>query len=285
MSNVRFLYNTIFDQATLAVVPPEAAADPEFPLAFLQTTIRRQAMKTTGTGNLILQIDMGSPIVASALGLVEHDLHPATVVTVRAYSDAFATEIFSQSFEAIGPIIPWGEGFWGAFDWFGYPSQEDLAAYPEIAGAYWFDQRLAARYWSVEFANGEGASNEFYLGRMLLGDYWEPGCNFRYGHKDEDHDPSKTSESLGGVLFSNQKSFYRLLKFELGKVTDLEAYSHFKKMCRHVGTSSDFILQLIDQTPKQKAMTTLYGRFTKNPVLTSRTKNLNGAQFLFREVV
>ncbi len=282
MSNLRFLFNTVFDSAALDTVAGGADIDPDWPLANLQDTLRRKVCKTSGTGNVTFKVDLGEPLFCSGLGLVEFDIAKDTVITVKAYADAFVTEIFSGEFEAIGPMVYLGEVPLGTYTLGGYPSPADLALYPKITSAYWF-ARTFARYWTVEVANGAGAADKFYLGRMLLGDYWEVETNPSWGLQYGLVSLSKTFESLGYVKWSNNAGSHYRVSFQLDQIKDHELFGQFIRLAHHCGTHKDFLIQITDEDNKKAKFTTIYGRLLSDLFASMKFKNVNQAPFEFEE--
>ena len=166
MSNMRFLYNSFFDEASLALAV--GAVDSDWPLANTQNTLRRKVTKTVTDGNITINIDLGSSRFISGVSLVEHNLNAQTEITITGYSDAYTTAVITETFEAIGPIIGLGEKRLGEYYLGGYPNAEDLALLPKISTSCWFTPTMA-RYWSVQIANGATSADVFYLGRIILG--------------------------------------------------------------------------------------------------------------------
>lgn len=283
MNNALFLYNTAFDSAALSA-DPAGAVDSNWPLANLQDTIRRRVLKTTGTGNITIQIDFGAPLACSALALVEYDLKPATPVIVRAFSDEYVTQTLEAEFEAIGPVQGWKEGGWKTFGWYGYPSEADLAEYPRPTSLFLFDSTYA-QYWTIEIQNGSDAGDAFFLGRVLLGLLWEPLRNFSVGYKMELVDDSEVHVSLGGVKHTNIGEQYWRMTISLDSLQDHELFDGWLRFAKGVGRRKDFVVQLLDSTIKHQRMTTLYGRLTKSPAATNKRANKNATSFIIEESV
>lgn len=282
MSNLKFLFNTVFDGAALDTAAGGADIDSAWPLENLQDTTRRKVCKTTGTGNVTFKIDLGESRFCSGLGFVEFNLEADTVVTVKAYSDAWSTEILSEEFEAIGPIVSLGEVPLGSYSLGGYPTDDDLVLYPKLTSAFWFG-RTYARYWSVAVANGSGVPGEFYLGRMLLGDYWEVQTNPAWGLEYGLVDSSKTDVSLGGVKWSDRRDPHYRVSFQLGWLRDSELFGQFIRLAHHCGTSKDFLIQIMDEDNKKARFTTIYGRLLNDLIAAMQAKNINQAHFEFEE--
>lgn len=262
MRHCSFLYNTAFDQASLTLAAGAVQAD--WPLTNLQDTLRRKVMKTSGSGNITINVDLGELETCSALGIVEHDLHADTPIILRAYSDAWSTQILETQFEAIGPLLGWQEGGWKSFGWKGYPTAEDLALYPRISAMFFFDI-TAARYWQIEIQNGPDAADEFYLGRILLGRHWEPLRPHSLGEVLGLVDNSRQDKSLGGIVYTDEEEQCYQVSFALDYLTEEEVLQEWAKLVRTVGTHKDFLLQLRDDSTKHRRLTTIYGRLTRVP--------------------
>ena len=278
--NAVFLHNTLFDGAALSLAG--GAVDPAWPLANLQDTIRTHVAKFTGTGNVTINIDMGTEVTCSSLGLVEYDLKPAAPVIVRAFSDAWTTEKLRADFEAVGPILGWKSGTWKDFGWKGYPSTADLEELPKPASLFVF-QAAYARYWSVEFQNGSDAADAFYLGRILLGLHWSPFRNFSFGYKLDLADTSITDQTPAGVKFTDEGDQYWIANVKFERLLPQEIWDGWLRFAKGVGTRKDFIVRLLDGTETTARMTTLYGRLTKDPGFTQARPQKAASAFTIEE--
>lgn len=283
---MRILANTYFDDAAIAATVP-GAIDADWPLANLQSTYRKEVMKTTGTGQVTLRIDLGASQQCSGLGIVETDLSPGADITLRAYADdAYSQLQVEQAWSAIGPITKWGDARWGEFPYGGLPTPEELAYFPRPAYGYWLSEgdylaRLA-RYWELEINNG---ATEFYLGRVLLGPLWEPVNNAAYGAKVQRVSPSKVIAPRNAI-FTNRLEQYWSVNFSF-PMRDSEVQGEFARLVSAVGVDKDFLLELrSDADDRTRCFYTYYGRFEDQaPAVTMANYNHNTAPVRFREVV
>ena len=262
---IRFLHNPKFDSATLAAAVP-SSIDSDWPVSFLQNPRRDLAMKTDGTGNVTILITYDEPQTCDGLGLAEFDLGAATSVIVRALDDDGVGVRSQSTHEAIGPLIGWLEGGWLTSGWLGYPDADDLSAYPRITGLYHFNADTASK-WSVEFQNGTA---EFYLGRMMLGKFWQPerGCN-RKG-KPELVSTSKTDKSKGGVAHSDKGPRFWRHKLEIPRISEAEYQTQWVKLVYAVGDDTDFFVQLSQGSTKAERLGSMYCRISSGLGVTER---------------
>jgi hypothetical protein len=284
MNNARFLYNLLFDEATLSTVPPDNEK-PGWPVENLQNTIHAEAWKTNGTGNVTLRADLGKAQAINAIGLAYHNFHPATVVTFRAYSDEFTTEVYSEELEIVGAIIGWLEGGWLSDGWLGYPIDGNLILFPRVTSLLPLAEMVGARYIALEFANGGGEENEFYLGRAFVGQMFEPDRNFSHGFSIEPIDDSNSERSLGGVLFTDEGEQYLRMTLSFNYIQESQAFSEFWQFARYMGTRKDFVAQAMDSNTRIARLTTMVGKFQRNPALTGRAHDRYAIQFVIREMI
>ncbi len=283
MRKVCFLYNSLFDQAVLSTEPEGCEQTPDWPLSNLQTTILSEAWKTSGTGNVRLLIDLLAPQAINAFGLASHNLGAATLVTFRAYSDAWLTEVYAQEFEAVGPLLGWLEGGWLEGGWLGYPLPDDQILYPRMTSLFVFDELVGARYVAVDFANGD---DEFFLGEIFLGELFRPDRNFAQGFEIEPVDSSVEDESLGGVVFTDVGEQYHEMRFTLNRLSEAEAIGgSFWRFAHYVGRRKPFIVQMMSTTLKHQRLTTLVGKFSKNPAERGLAPDRYSAEFNIREMI
>ncbi len=282
MNNCLFLYNKLFDDATLTTVPADNY-QAGWPPERLQNTIHAEAWKTNGTGNVILRADLGQAQAINAFSLAYFNLLPTTVVTFRAYSDAFTTETYSEEFRVVGPIVGWLEGGWLEGGWLGYPDETDPLLYPRVTSLMTLAQTVGARYVSWEFANGD---DEFYLGRLFVGQLFVPERNVVYGFRWEVAESSQEDESLGAVVFTDEGEVYRTYSLPFKYLTRLEAIGGpFWQFAHYVGKRRDFVVQLMDPDVKTQRLTTIVGKFTSNPATTGRAYDRYETTFAIREMV
>ena len=271
MSNIRFLWGDYSDKATLSFA--SGAAQSGWPLSWVQNDLRTKALKTDCGGEVEIDIDMGIERYLSGMSLVETDLKDDSEVTLEAYSDAARTDlIMAQTWEAVGPLMAWGAEAWGVFAWGGYATDEQREQFPRITSVFWFDLRTFSRYLKLRMSNGV----DFHLGRLILGDYWEPVYNYTSGAKDGMEKHSRADESLGGIKFPDEMDPARTQEFSLDYMTQAERYGPFERLRRYGGDKS-FIVQMDDTDELSARMTTMYCQFAKLPTATE-----NGNTGLFK---
>lgn len=282
MSNLRLLYNTLFDQATLSLEPDTGGEEAAWPVTNIQTTILSEAWKCP-LGAVRILIDLGAAQALSGLGLASHDLLAAAGITVRAYSDAWTSEVWSQEFEAVGPIQGWLEGGWLSGGWLGYPAADDQILYPRVTSLLVFDRLVGARYVAVDIDNGGQA---FYIGRMFLGEMFVPALNFSLDPKITPEHDIKSDSSLGGVDFTDEGSKYLSCKLTLPQLGRNEAIGGaFWQVARYVGRSRHFILQVYSDNAKIGHATTMVAKFEQNPAVQGWGPDQFRAPFEAREMV
>lgn len=261
MSNVRFLYNTLFDEATLSTVPAgqEMAG---WPMTNLQTSILSEAWKCP-VDSVRLRVDLQGYQAISAIGLAAHSLKAASTVTFRCYSDVWQTEVFSQTMEAVGPLLGWLEGGWLESGWLGYPLPGDQLLYPRVTSLLPLSNTVGARYVALDFDNG---GDPFYLGALFMGDLLVPEINFSFGNDLRLTDGSHDDQSLGGVVFTDEGEQYHEFPLTLEKLSEAEAVGgSFWRFFHYVGKRRLFVVQLMDKTLKHERLTTLVGKMAKDP--------------------
>jgi hypothetical protein len=281
MNRVCFLYNTLFGQAVLATDPPDHYEE-GWPTANIQTSVLAEAWKAPSPGNVRLLIDLRAPQAVNALGLASHNLRAECPVTLRVYSDAWITEIFSQTWEAVGPLVGWLEGGWLDGGWLGYPQAGDQLLYPRVTSLLVCDQITGGRYVAVDFANAD----PFYLGALFLGELFIPARNFSFGYDLTPVDDTSQEESLGGVVFSDLGEQYHQFRFSLNHLTEAEALGGaFWRFARYVGRRKPFIVRLMNATLKHERLTTMVGVFSANPASKGWGPDHHRADFVIREMI
>jgi hypothetical protein len=283
MANLRFLYNTIFDSATLTTAMGGSDIDSNDPLENLQDRDRTEVCRSTGTGNVKIRVTLDEDEIVGGGAFATHNLNADTPVIVNVYSDAFSTLTLSNEFEAIGAIVGLGEVPLGFYSLGGYPTARDLALLPEMVSSFWLSELVQSKYFEFDIQKGEGVSNEFHLGRIVLGDYWELEVNPDWGLKVGRVDPSLNFYSKGGTPLSRKRKKYYAARFSVSHLTDGEVFGQLMRLTEYAGVTEDIVLQIDDQDNKRQRFTTIYGRLEKTNLPSLNYIDKNAITFEFRE--
>jgi hypothetical protein len=106
---------------------------------------------------------------------------------------------------------------------------------------------------------------DFSLGRLFLGEYFEPERNYSYGYQEAVVDPSVISQTIAGQRHADELEHYRTFEAS-GQLFSQAQWVLFQEMINTVGIRKPFFVALdYDNDPEER---TLYGHFTQPPSIT-----------------
>jgi hypothetical protein len=256
MNNIMFLYNNLVDSATLTA----SSAAAGYPVANLKNQLRTKCYKsagaTAGTANIVF--DFGTP-------------KPVTCIALTGYDWAAAPETLQVEFNDANS---WGSpAEIKALTW-----AASLTANGNKASIILAFESINYRYARLNVINAAG---DWKLGRIFIGEYFQPESNYLYGWAPELVDPSMLSQSVGGQTYADEIEKYRKVAFGLSFVTQAQ-WELFQKMANTAGISRDlFVAFDYENEPDEM---TLYGKFTALPKATINRLNI-AFSLAFRESV
>ena len=119
------------------------------------------------------------------------------------------------------------------------------------------------RYWRLEFDNSANPENKIDIGRMFLGNYFEPSRQFARGWEEMLVDPSKVEHSEQGQEWVDLKEKHRLIRVEFPEGAPLSETDreNYREMLQAVGCSKDIFIAL--DYDNQPSKWSLYGKFAQ----------------------
>lgn len=121
---------------------------------------------------------------------------------------------------------------------------------------------------------------DFSLGRLFLGQYFEPERNYSYGYREAITDPSIISQTIGGQKHADESERYRTFSAS-GQLCSQAQWVLFQEMINTVGIRKPFFVALdYDNDPEER---TLYGHFTGLPSVTRELPGLWSYSFSVEE--
>jgi hypothetical protein len=121
---------------------------------------------------------------------------------------------------------------------------------------------------------------DFSLGRLFLGEYFEPERNYSYGYREAIVDPSILSQTIGGQRHADELEHYRTFEAS-GQLFSQAQWVLFQEMINTVGIRKPLFIALdYDDDSEER---TLYGHFTGLPSITRDVPNLWSYSFTVEE--
>jgi hypothetical protein len=234
--------------------------------------LSKLARTTDATANNTkFTIDFGQPRSVGVIALIAHNF--SVNATVRIYGDDasdFATPVYDSASIQVWPsgVIPQDLLEWEDDNfWLGTVSQEAVAGF-NAPFVHIPSSAQTLRYWKVEITDTTNSDGYIHLGRVFIGSAWQPQHNRSYGAAIAYEDTSVIEASLSGEEFFDVRRRRRTHSFELGFLSQVEAYDRVLDLQRNQGVVGEvLIIPDITDTANQAKVSFL-----------GRLKNLSAVQ-------
>ena len=237
MSNVRFIFPNVADDATLTCSPAAAST---LPVTNLQTQTRGELWRSNSVISAQhIYGDLSGYQTVSAMALVRHNLTATATYRLRLYDQTAqsGTLLYDSGTVTLGgTLLGWGSFDWGVDPW----GSASLADWPVPYLVAWFDPVLAL---SFDLQLDDTASADGYLeaARLVLGGYVEPTYNMSYGLDMSWREQSKQTRTEGGTLRTDEREPYRRFSFALDHLSVSERATLMDRF-RRAGLRNDLFL-------------------------------------------
>lgn len=236
MSTLIFFYNNLIDSATLTA-SSEATG---FPASNLKNPFRTKYWKTAGatagTAQLVINHGSAKAVTACALtGYPDWAAAPGTLNLEFDDHDAWGAPDHTEALTWVSNTTPGGN------------KGTIIKTFASKSHQY---NRLSV----------VNAPGDWNLGRLFVGEYFEPTRDYSWGYEEEVVDPSLISRTIGGQDHADEIERYRVIRVR-GIIESQAQWVLYQAMINTVGTRKE-IFVAFDFTG-EVAERTLYGKFTK----------------------
>jgi hypothetical protein len=254
--NILFLFENQFDTATVTS-SSEAVG---FPPSNLKNPFRTKVWRTLGgtPGTATLDIDLGSGTKS------------VNCVALTGYSWTAAPATLQLEFDDSADH--------------GSPEHTETltwAANPTVNGNYGTIIKTFTskdeRYIRLNVVYGPG---DWDLGRIFIGNYFQPVKNYKIEWTENIIDSSIMSQSIGGQDHIDEIEKYRQFGFSF-LISTQPQWELFQKMMNYVGFSKDLFIAF-DYTNEPDEMT-IYGKFTNFSAMTNVGISYKQMNLIFKE--
>ena len=129
-----------------------------------------------------------------------------------------------------------------------------------------FFASLSKQYWRITLKDTTNPDNFIKVGRIFLGDYWEPAAQIMRQWSVEVVDETSMEKSIGGQKWRNIRDSFNRVSFRLPHLSKSEAVENFLNFVRRVGMKDSMFISLFpDGGSTLRGVTDLYGRFFSAP--------------------
>lgn len=243
MANLMLAYPNRADDATLSggdwLTP--------LPLTNLKNRILQRVARSASldTADTQFAIDLTQSRAIRVLTLANHNfsLEAQYRLTGSSASDFSSTD-YDSGWIDVWPYgvfdllsLEWEDDNW----WTGQMDAETRAAYNSIL-IHVLDQQRHLRYWKVELSDPGNSAGYIQIGRLFLGQGWQPDINYNYGASLGWETSTIVETSLGNVEYFDRREGRRIFRFSLTWLDDREAMEKAFELQRNQGINREIVL-------------------------------------------
>lgn len=234
MSNLRILYNNIFDAATTAASTTAGS----LATANLKTEIKSHVHRSTGT-SVSFTTDWAADQSVNCVIIPCCNLSGTAIIRVRLYNSVASLLYDSGTVTAV-------PGF--NLDLAGIVHDANIFAYGFVSkAAIWVPTLYTTvRSCVIDIVDTNNTAGYIDTSRICIGKYWEPTYNFENGVQIQCIDNSIISRTNAGELVSDNGFIYDKINFNFALVPETDRTT-LMKIIRRVGTSNNFLLSLLPE--------------------------------------
>lgn len=185
----------------------------------------------------------GSGSLVRVVGLLNHNLKLNAKYRLSGSKDpSFSVIGYDTGWQSVWPSVYTPDQVeWEAENfWFGIYTLSEIEGYPShliipLGAAY------LLRYWKFEIDDQSNPDGYVEVGRLFVGDGWQPANSIAYNCSIAWEDPTTITEALSGSEYFDPKSAYRVARILTHFMSDDEAYSKAFEIQRKSGTWKEVI--------------------------------------------
>jgi hypothetical protein len=204
---------------------------PTLPLNMLQTRVLGEVARSTNLALASTQfsLDLGRSRRVQLLSWRFHNLSICGKFRARAFQDAaHMTPIYDSGWQPVWKVIYGLNSLeWNHESWWGrkYTSEQRQRYVPELI--HIMPAAKYTRYWLIEFDDSANPAGYIQIGRMFIGDAWQPTTNMSYeGTSLGWETGTEVQKALSGAKFFNRQFPVRVQKLALNMLDEDEVFSN-----------------------------------------------------------
>jgi len=262
--NMLVLFDNLLD-AAVSLVTSDAAAN--LPISNLQHAQRSVIWRSNSNGSVTIDMQLDGSFY-SHLALVDHNLSVTGTVQVQGWSDAIngASLVFDVSMGAYDYASSFGSGLYGAGGYGGPMAEQFLSPVLVIPTG----NIQTAPYVRITLA--DAAMPYYQIGRIFIGNAWQPLHNMSFGWSVTPVDNTDWQESASKQDYGNINLSHLEVSIPLDWVDDAVRDTLWMQLLK-VGFHRSCILQLRPGSGAQRLYLSLYGKFKSRKMTPDRPGN------------
>lgn len=241
MSSLLFLYDNLLDSATLTASSEATGLTAENLKNPFRSKVWRTAGATAGTAQLV--IDHGTAKAVNAIALTGYNWlsAPGTLQIEFNSADSWASPAATETLTWVSGTTPGG-------------NKGTIIKLLSATQTYRYN-RLSVVY----------APGDWDLGRLFVGQAFEPTRTYGWGYGESVVDPSLISSSIGGQDHADEIERYRVITAN-GIIQTQAQWVLYQAMINSVGTRQPIFVAF--DYAGEPVERTVYGKFSKVPAVT-----------------
>lgn len=244
MSNVTLGFPNFADKTTLSGGSWSAS----LPLSNLKDRrISKRARSTDATlASTLFQFTTDKSRIINVIAVVGHNLTTDAKYRIRGNTSAsFSSPLYDSGWQDVWSDMAnaiYGGLEWEADSFWSWKmDSEEAAFYPGIAFNV-LSGIINYQYWQIEFSDTGNPNGYVEIGRLFVGNSWQPTYNASFGWALGYEDESLVEESLGGAEYYDNRPKFRVLKFGLDYLTASEATTTALGISRMLGITDEVLV-------------------------------------------
>lgn len=243
MSNLRIIHKNLFDTKTSASLVAGASAS-GFPLTNLESDIKTDSWRSTNLSTPEIQTTWNTAVSISGFALAFTNLIAGSTARLRLYdATSGGTLLLDSTINLVDSIDP-PAGF----------STLNSACFNFGGGVHlsaFFDTVTGVKRAQIALTSASNPDGFIEIGRMIIGDSFEPEDNAEYGARTGFEDNTRKARTSSGNLTTNRGTVSRFLEFSMGDMSENDNFS-LLRIFRRVAMSQPIFLSLIPDSQIDK---------------------------------
>lgn len=239
MANMILAFPNRIDEATLSGGSWEST----LPVTNIQNRKIGKVARTTNdaSGNTYINIDIGVSRFVKIVSVVNHNLSSIANWRILASNAAdFSTLLYdSTEVDVWGVIHPYGSLQWGLENWWEGTASDEEAEDWIPTTTHILSSTIYARYWRIQFIDTANPDGYIQVGRVFIGDGWQPTVNMDYGADLSWVTDTDSIQALSGAEYFNRTNPYRTATFKLSNMAIDEGLGNGFDITRKAGIDKE----------------------------------------------
>lgn len=200
--------------------------DSNYPLSYIQNPIISVLARSQYTiaASTRFRFATAQARLTGAIAIVNHNLTATATWRYRVYSDAaYSTLVYDSGTINVWPDMPYGYYEWEDDDFWDLTMSPDQITADRHTLIHAQTDLTNAQYYQVEFFDADNPAGYVSLGRVFLGQTYQPENNMSLGAAISIESDTTVDKSIGGVEFFQNKLKYRVVRMNLAYLDEATA--------------------------------------------------------------